>query len=164
MPSFKEGDQKMVPSEATNEQVCLKLCADSTKEDMENIALAVHSLCGIPTTIRSVRHKGLRMERGEIVDRDYTGPILEEAIRTNRLIRTRPLEGVYKGKCVVVTPIRANTGEVVGAVGIVDIVASLDIYSIFMDYPEIVDEVEGAKKKQKEDLLNEVEEARKKME
>lgn len=153
----------MVSNEASSEQACMKLCADSTADDMENIAMAVHSLCGIPTTIRSIKCKGIRMERGMVVDREYTGPILEESIRTNRIIRTRPLEGVYKGKCVVVAPIRDNTDEVVGAVGIVDIVASLDIYSIFMDYPEIVDEVEGARKKQKVDLLNEVEEARKKM-
>ncbi|WP_342304325.1 DUF2111 domain-containing protein [Methanolobus sp. ZRKC5] len=153
----------MASNKESNERVCMKLCADSTADDMEYIAMAVHSLCGIPTTIRSVNCKGILMEKGMVVDRGYTGPILEEVIKTNRIVRTRPLEGVYKGKCVVVAPIRANTGEVVGAVGIVDIVASLDIYSIFVDYPEVVDEVEGARKKQKVDLLNEVEEARKKM-
>ena len=153
----------MTSNEESGEQVCMKLCADSTADDMENIAMAVHSLCGIPTTIRSVNCKGIRMERGTVVDRDYTGPILEEVIRTNRIIRARPVEGVYKGKCVVVAPIRDNKGKVAGAVGIVDIVASLDIYSIFMDYPEIVDEVEEARKKQKMDLLNEVKEARNKI-
>ncbi|WP_094228210.1 DUF2111 domain-containing protein [Methanolobus psychrotolerans] len=153
----------MKSKEESDGQVCMKLCAGSTANDMEHMAMAVHSLCGIPTTIRSINCKGIRIEKGKVVDREYTGPILEEVIRTDRIIRGRPTEGVYKGKCVVVAPIRANTGELVGAIGIVDIVASLDIYSIFTDYPEIVDEVEGERKKQKADLLNEIKEARKKI-
>ncbi len=153
----------MISKEESNNSACLKVCSDSTADKLENIAFAIHSLCGIPTTIRSVECKGIRVERGKIIDRDYTGPILEEVIRTNKLIRTRPDEGVYKGKCVVVAPIRNDNGDAVGAVGIVDIVAALDIYTVFSEYPGIVDEVEKSRKEQRSELIHSVKEARKKM-
>ncbi|MBN2111345.1 MAG: DUF2111 domain-containing protein [Methanosarcinaceae archaeon] len=143
----------MISNEKSNDFACIKICSGSTPDKLEQIAFAVHSLCGIPTTIRSIDCKGLRLERGKIVDSEYTGPILEEVIKTNRLIRTRPTEGVYKGKCVVVAPLRNDAGEAIGALGVVDIVAALDIYTVFSEYPEIIDEVEEARKKQKCDLL-----------
>ncbi|MGB9133951.1 MAG: DUF2111 domain-containing protein, partial [Methanosarcina sp.] len=34
--------------------------------------MAVHSLVGLPTTIRSLKRKGLRLEKGKILDREYT--------------------------------------------------------------------------------------------
>ncbi|WP_319507765.1 DUF2111 domain-containing protein [uncultured Methanolobus sp.] len=154
----------MISDDIYNDSVYLKISSDSTADDLEQIAFAIHSLCGIPTTIRSANCKGLRIERGEVVDREYSGPILEEAIRTNKLIRTRPTEGVYKGKCVVVAPIRNATEEAIGAVGVVDIVAALDIYTVFSEYPEIVDEVEKERKKHKCDLLDDLKEARGSME
>ncbi len=128
---------------------CLKICSDSTAEEMEPIAIAIHGLLGIPTTIRSVKCRGIQMERGIIVDKDYTGPVLEEAIAKNITIRTVPTEGVYKGKSVVVTPIRTKEGNVVGSIGVVDLVAALDILSMFKEYPGIVDEVEESRRKLK---------------
>nr|HML27092.1 DUF2111 domain-containing protein [Methanomethylovorans sp.] len=92
-------------------------------------------------------NRGIRMERGEIVDRDYTGPVLEDVLRTNKIIHVVPTEGPYKGKAVVVAPIRTSAGSVIGAVGVVDLVAALDILSMFKEYPGIVDEVEESKKK-----------------
>ncbi|MCM1986072.1 MULTISPECIES: DUF2111 domain-containing protein [Methanococcoides] len=127
--------------------ICLKICGDSKSEDLKPIAEAVHAVLGIPVTIRSKNLKGLRMERGVVVDDDYTGPVLEEVIRTNKIIRKMPTEGVYKGKAVVVTPIRTSDGEVVAALGVVDIVAALDILSVFREYPDIVDEVEESRKR-----------------
>jgi hypothetical protein len=47
----------------------------------------------------------------------------------------------------VVAPIRTSAGSVIGAVGVVDLVAALDILSMFREYPGIVDEVEESKKK-----------------
>ncbi|AGB49173.1 hypothetical protein Metho_0931 [Methanomethylovorans hollandica DSM 15978] len=126
---------------------CLKVCEDSTAEDLEPIAEAIHALLGIPVTIRSLNNYGIRMERGEVVDRNYTGPVLEEVIRVNKIIRMVPAEGAYKGKAVVVAPIRTLEGSVIGAVGVVDLVAALDILSMFREYPGIVDEVEESKKK-----------------
>ncbi|KXS41511.1 DUF2111 domain-containing protein [Methanolobus zinderi] len=126
---------------------CLKICADSTAEDLEPIAVAIHTLLGIPITIRSMNSRGIRMERGIIVDREYTGPVLEEVIRTNTVVRTVPSEGVYRGKSVIVAPIRTLAGEAIGAIGVVDLVAALDILSMFREYPGIVDEVEEARKR-----------------
>ncbi len=126
---------------------CLQICEDSTSEDLEPIAEAIHALLGIPVTIRSLNNLGIRMERGEVLDRNYTGPILEEVLRTNKIIHIVPTEGAYKGKAVVVAPIRTLAGSAIGAVGVVDLVAALDILSMFREYPGIVDEVEEAKKK-----------------
>ncbi|MGB3908427.1 MAG: DUF2111 domain-containing protein [Methanomethylovorans sp.] len=126
---------------------CLQICRDSTADDLQPIAEAIHALLGIPVTIRSLTNHGIRMERGEIVDKDYTGPVLEDVLRTNKTIHVMPTEGPYKGKAVVVAPIRTSTGSVIGAVGVVDLVAALDIVSMFKEYPDIVDEVEASKKK-----------------
>jgi hypothetical protein len=87
------------------------------------------------------------MEKGQILDDDYTGPILEEVLEKNEIIRKVPITGVYKGKAVVVVPIRSNDGELLGALGLVDLVAALDILSVFREYPDIVGEVEEAKKR-----------------
>ncbi|WP_242492657.1 DUF2111 domain-containing protein [Methanolobus psychrotolerans] len=139
----------MMCDEEFNGAVCLKICSDSTADDLEPIAIAIHSLLGIPITIRSLNCKGIRMERGEIVDREYTGPILEEVIRTNHMIRTVPTDGTYRGKSVVVAPIRTVQGEAIAAIGVVDIVAALDILSMFREYPGIIDEVEDSRRKMK---------------
>jgi hypothetical protein len=139
----------MIDNEESDGKVCLRICADSTAQDLEPIAIMVHTLLGIPTTIRSANCKGIRMERGIIVDRDYTGPVLEKVISTNTSIRTVPEEGVYKGKSVVVAPIRTMEGNAIGAIGVVDLVAALDILSMFREYPGIIDEVEEARRRMK---------------
>ena len=87
------------------------------------------------------------MEKGQIIDDDYTGPVLEEVLEKNEIIRKVPMSGVYRGKAVVVVPIRCSEGDLLGALGLVDLVAALDILSVFREYPDIVDEVEEAKKR-----------------
>ncbi|WP_319507049.1 DUF2111 domain-containing protein [uncultured Methanolobus sp.] len=139
----------MICDDEFNGAFCLKICSDSTADDLEPIAIAIHTLLGIPTTIRSLNCKGIRMERGMIIDREYSGPILEEVLRTNISIRAVPKEGVYKGKSVVVAPIRAPSGEVIGAIGVVDLVAALDILVMFREYPGVIDEVEESRRKMK---------------
>lgn len=139
----------MICNENLNGSVCLKICSDSTADDLEPIAIAIHTLLGIPITVRSLNFKGIRMERGAIVDREYTGPVLEEVMKTNRTIRTVPCEGIYKGKSVVVTPIRTLEGDAIGAIGVVDLVAAIDILSMFKEYPGIIDEVEESARKLK---------------
>lgn len=126
---------------------CLQICEDSTADDLQSIAEAIHALLGIPVTIRSLNNRGIRMERGEVIDRNYTGPVLEQVLKVNKIIHIVPTEGPYKGKAVVVAPIRTSAGGVIGAVGVVDLVAALDILSMFKEYPGIVDEVEESKKK-----------------
>ncbi|MEZ5334992.1 MAG: DUF2111 domain-containing protein [Methanolobus sp.] len=104
-------------------------------DDLEPIAIAIHTLLGIPITIRSLNCKGIRMERGIIMDREYTGPILEEVIKVNETIRTVPKEGTYRGKSVVVAPIRTVEGEAIGAIGVVDLVAYLIYYPCSRNIP-----------------------------
>ncbi len=124
---------------------CLRICADSTAEDLQPIAQVVHALLGIPVTIRSKNYRGVRMERGIVLEDNYTGPVLEEVLQTNTVIRRVPSEGTYKGKSVVVVPIRAHGGDAIAAIGVVDLVAALDIISMFKEYPGIINEVEEAR-------------------
>jgi hypothetical protein len=124
----------------------LSMSEDSGSEDLEAIAVAVHSLVGLPTTIRSLNRKGLRLEKGEILDRDYTGPVLEEVLKTNKVAHKVPTEGTYKGKHVVVAPIRSKDGKVIAALGIVDLLTTIDLPAVFQEYVFVMEEVENAKK------------------
>ncbi|MGA9187641.1 MAG: DUF2111 domain-containing protein [Methanosarcina sp.] len=126
--------------------ISLSISEDSGPEDLEAIAVAVHSVIGLPTTIRSLKRKGLRLEKGKILDRDYTGPVLEEVLKTNKVAHEVPTEGVYRGKHVVVAPIRSKDGKVLAALGIVDLLATIDIPSVFQEYMSVMEEVEEAKK------------------
>ncbi|MFY1112672.1 MAG: DUF2111 domain-containing protein [Methanosarcinaceae archaeon] len=110
------------------------------------IACAVHSLLGLPTTIRSLKRKGLRIEKGKVLDREYTGPILEEVLRTNKVMHEVPRDGMYRGKHVVVAPIRSKDGKAIAAIGIVDLLATLDLSDVFKGYPDVLEEVEEARK------------------
>ncbi|AKB23267.1 PAS domain-containing protein [Methanosarcina sp. WH1] len=99
-------------------------------EELEAIAVAVHSLLELPTTIRSLNQKGLRLEKGKIIDREYTGPVLEEALRTGKTVRGVPKGGIYLGRNVVVSPIFSEDGKVVAAIGIVDLLSVLKMQEI----------------------------------
>lgn len=124
----------------------LTISEDSGSEDLETLAVAVHSVIGLPTTIRSLKRKGLRLEKGQILDRDYTGPVLEEVLKTNKVVHKVPTEGVYRGKHVVVAPIHSKDGEIIAALGVVDILATIDLQSVFQEYTSVLEEVEDAKK------------------
>jgi len=103
---------------------------DAGPKELEAIAVAVHSLVGLPTTIRSSKQKGLRLENGKIIDRDYTGPVLEEVLRTGRTVHGVPKEGTYLGRNVVVSPIFSEDGKVIAAIGIVDLLSVLKMQEI----------------------------------
>jgi hypothetical protein len=124
----------------------LSISEDSGPEDLEALAVAIHSVIGLPTTIRSLKRKGLRLEKGEILDRDYTGPVLEKVLKTNKVAHEVPTEGVYRGKHVVVAPIRSKDGKIIAALGIVDILATIDLPSVFQEYTSVLQEVEDAQK------------------
>jgi hypothetical protein len=126
--------------------ISLTISEDSGPEDLETIAIAVHSLIGLPTTIRSLKRKGLRLEKGKILDRDYTGPVLEEVLKTNKVSHEVPTEGTYKGKHVVVAPLRSKDGKVIAAVGIVDLLTTIDLPAVFQEYIFVLEEVENSKK------------------
>lgn len=124
----------------------ITISEDSGPRELEAIAFAIHSLVGLPTTIRSLKQKGLRLEKGKVLDRNYTGPVLEEVLRVNKTVHETPKEGVYRGRHVVVSPIRSNEGKVIAALGIVDLLATIDLSVIFQEYSYVLDEVEEAKK------------------
>ncbi|MEN3035234.1 MAG: DUF2111 domain-containing protein [Candidatus Methanosuratincola sp.] len=105
----------------------MRITKDATPEDLETLGLAVHELTnGMPVTARSKERKGIRIENGKVVDRDYTGPVLEEVLEKGETVRKVPATGVYKGLPVVVVPLKED-GETVAAIGVVDV--TFGVYS-----------------------------------
>jgi hypothetical protein len=115
----------------------ISITANASARDMESIAMCVHELFGgLPVTARSRNRPGVQIENGEVKSRVYTGPMLEQSIRENRVVRGRPESGVYKGIPVVVAPIMLNN-LAVAAVGVVDTSGSLDIKALMDQYSNI---------------------------
>ncbi len=120
----------------------VQISADSESEDIAPFALAVHELLGLPITMRTLNKKGVRIEKGKILDTNYTGPVLEQVLKENKLVRKIPTSGKYTGIPVVVVPIRNKDGYGIAAIGVVDMVGSVDLGFVFGDYPEIVKQVQ----------------------
>ena len=125
----------------------LHISENSSSEEILPFAKMVHELFSLPVTMRSKNKKGVRFEKGNVVDKDYSGPVLEEALQKNRVIHTIPTSGIYKGIPVVVTPIHDREGHPIAALGIVDVVCTIDLASVFGNYPQIVRQVEEGKKR-----------------
>jgi len=125
----------------------LRISENSSSEEILPFAKMVHELFSLPVTMRSKNKKGVRFEKGNAIDKDYTGPVLEEALQKNRVIHTIPTEGTYKGIPVVVTPIQDKEGNPIAALGIVDVVCTIDLASVFGNYPQIIRQVEESKKR-----------------
>ena len=122
---------------------------DSSAKELAPVAKAVNDLLVIPVTVRSKNRRGVRVEKGEVVDFDYTGPVLERVLRENRVIRTTPLTGRYARIPVIVAPIRNEEGEAIAALGVVDIVGTVDLGAVFADFPRVLEQIRshpGAKK------------------
>jgi len=81
-------------------------------------------------TIRS-REKRPQTKEGEILDYNYTGPVLEKVLKTGKTAREIPETGPYKGTPVIVVPLKEKE-EIIGAIGIVDTTKG-----IFTDIKEI---------------------------
>ena len=106
---------------------------DAAAEELAPIALAVNDLLVIPVTMRSKNKRGVCVEKGEVIDYEYTGPVLERVLEENRVIRTIPTTGKYARVPVVVAPIRNKKGEVIAALGIVDVVGTVDLGAVFAE-------------------------------
>jgi hypothetical protein len=120
------------------------LSADAEASDLEPFALAVHELLNrLPVTAKSRDRPGIRIEDGHVVDRNYTGPVLEDAIRANRLMKTTPSTGAYKGVPVTVTPLRDADGMALGAIGVVDITGIFDLATLMEHQSAILKQVCG---------------------
>lgn len=119
----------------------IRINEDSTAEELAPIAKSVNDLLLIPVTIRSKNKKGVRVEKGEVIDFEYTGPVLEQVLDENRVIRKIPLTGRYARIPVIVSPIRNRRGEVVAALGIVDVVGTVDLGTVFVDFPRVLEQI-----------------------
>ncbi|MEN6611325.1 MAG: DUF2111 domain-containing protein [Methanoregulaceae archaeon] len=112
--------------------------------DLEPVAMAIHELLNhLPVTARSTDRPGIRIEDGRIVDRNYTGPILEEVIAENKLKKITPGSGPYKGVPVIVAPIQDSTGTAIGAIGVVDITGIFDLATLMEHQTMILKQVCG---------------------
>lgn len=120
------------------------IARDSSADDLEPVLMTIHTIVSnLPITGRSREKPGIRIEDGKVIERSYSGPILEEAIAKNSLIKTRPKEGIYKGIPVVVAPIRDSEGEAIGAIGVVDITGIFDLATLMEHQSFILRQVCG---------------------
>jgi len=121
-----------------------KICSEATADDLAAIAMAFHEIVHrLPITARSRNCLGIRIEKGKIQDNAYSGPCLEEAMKTNTIIRRPAPSGPYSGIPVVVAPIRDRNGEAVAAIGVVDISGMFDIADLMNLQSNVTKEVCG---------------------
>lgn len=120
------------------------ISADAEAEELLPLALCIHELMnGLPVTARSRNRKGVRIEKGAVVDKEYSGPVLEEVLEKNRLIKRTPPAGDYRGIPVVVAPIRDSSGVAIAAIGIVDITGIFDLATLMEHHSIIIRQVCG---------------------
>ncbi|MGD0056653.1 MAG: DUF2111 domain-containing protein [Methanomassiliicoccales archaeon] len=94
---------------------------DTEAEELKCVAIAIHELVGrLPLTMRSRNQFGVRCEDGEIIDTNYTGPVLEESLRKSQIVRKISPTGPYRGVPIVAVPIMRNK-EAVAVIGVVDV-------------------------------------------
>ena len=119
---------------------------DAGPEDLAPLALALNEIIRLPVTLRSRNVPGVRVEKGRVLDSSYSGPILEEVIRKGLPIRIVPEKGAYKGIPVSVAPIIVE-GRAIAAVGVVDVVGTIDIPEVFGAYENVLKQVKDAEKR-----------------
>lgn len=118
----------------------LVISEEAKSSDLVPLALAVNEVVNLPVTLRSAKNPGVRVEKGKVLDENYSGPILDDVLKTGKPIRTIPGSGPYKGVPVSVAPIIVD-GVVIAAVGVVDVIGTVDIPEIFGAYAEVVKQV-----------------------
>jgi len=114
---------------------------DARPADLAPLALALNEIIRLPVTIRSRSHPGVRVEKGDVVDDSYSGPVLEAVISTGKSIRTTPNSGAYRGIPVSVAPIVVD-GQTVAALGVVDVIGTIDIPEVFGAYGDVIKQVQ----------------------
>ena len=120
------------------------ISASSDSHDLIPLAMAFHEIVGnLPVTARSRDKPGIRIEDGHVVDAAYSGPVLEEVLRTNTTIRTVPQTGAYKGVPVIVSPVRDSDGDAILSVGLVDITGIFDLATLMKHQSQILQQVCG---------------------
>jgi hypothetical protein len=118
----------------------LIISEDARGQDLAPIAIAINEVIKLPITLRSLEKPGIRVENGKIIDVNYSGPILEEVLRTGKPIRTIPSSGAYRGVPVSVAPIIMEE-KTIAALGVVDLVGTIDMPDVFSAYVDVVRQV-----------------------
>lgn len=109
----------------------MNITASSTGKEVEPLALTIHQIVHeLPLTMRTKNSKGIRLEEGQIVEYDYTGPVLEKVLKIGEKCSEVPESGPYKGTPVIVVPL-IEKNEVIAAIGVVDLTQG--IYSDIME-------------------------------
>ncbi|MDD1732684.1 MAG: DUF2111 domain-containing protein [Methanothrix sp.] len=116
---------------------------DARSGDLAPLALALHEILRLPVTMRSRGFPGIRVEKGEVLDDSYSGPVLEAVISSGKSIRTTPESGAYRGIPVSVAPIVVE-GQAIAAVGVVDVIGTIDFPEVFGAYGDVIKQVQGA--------------------
>jgi hypothetical protein len=120
------------------------ISASSTPGDMVPVGLAIHEMLNrLPVTMRSRENPGVRIEEGRVVDSGYTGPVLEETLKSNTTLKKTPASGPYRGVPVIVSPIRDDEGKAIGAIGVVDITGIFDLATLMEHQSAILKQVCG---------------------
>lgn len=117
------GDNNRMAEFLTKEDVMTDLFnADMTADQLEPLAIAFHNIVDqFPVCIRSKNRGGIRVEGNRVIDKNYTGPVMEKVLETNEVVRETPESGAYKGIPVIAAPLRNSKGECVAAIGVIDL-------------------------------------------
>ena len=105
----------------------LEMSKNSTGEELEPIAMALYGIIGLPITMRSKNHNGVRIEGSKVVDHNYTGEYLEESLKTGKVIHGFARSGPYKGMPVIVSPIKNKDGKTIAVIGAVNLSGFIDL-------------------------------------
>jgi len=120
------------------------ISSGSSADDLLPVGMALHEMLNrLPITARSKEQPGIRIESGVIVDRSYSGPVLELVLQENKVMKVTPKSGPYKGVPVVVSPIRDGNGNAIAAIGIVDITGIFDLATLMEHQAFILEQVCG---------------------
>ena len=120
------------------------ISSGSSADDLLPVGMALHEMLNrLPITARSKEQPGIRIESGVIVDRFYSGPVLEQVLQENKVMKVTPKSGPYKGVPVVVSPIRDGSGNAMVAIGIVDITGIFDLATLMEHQALILQQVCG---------------------
>lgn len=120
------------------------ISASAGPDDLIPVMMAMHELLNrLPVVARSRDHLGIRIEDGRVVDTAYTGPVLEEVLEKNQVAKTKPVSGVYAQVPVVVTPVRDQDGDVIAAIGVVDITGIFDLANLMEQQSTLIKQVCG---------------------
>lgn len=123
----------------------MKLTASSTGKEIEPLALTIHQLVNeLPLTMRSKNARGIRLEEGNVIDYNYTGPVLEKVLEKGNKTSEIPESGPYKGIPVMVMPL-IEENEIIAAIGVVDITKG-----IYSDIIEITKRPQSMNEQRKE--------------